>query len=515
MMFFWRIISSCLIAAACLLSGRRLFHVFQLESYQLPGYARSLKRSRGKLLIEPALVAVGGLLASLLLGVFGGCAATFAVAAALYSRMKQRKDKKPYALTERVKRLYIIHVVFVGIVAFLALTGSNWMALCLPALEPLWIALSAFFASPIEKHIARQFVEDAKERLMAMPGLIRIGITGSYGKTSTKFFLKEILSVRWKVLATPGSFNTTMGVTRVIREMLTPGYQVFIAEMGARHVGDIAELVDLVRPEIGLLTSIGPQHLDTFKTIERVAATKNELIAGLPDDGIAVIARDGAWCDEAYKRCPLAKKAQPDELLSAEHVESGPWGTRFDLRDCETDETVHCTTQLLGGHSIDNILLCCTAAKMLGMTLQEIATGVSRCKPVEHRLQLIHAGGGITIIDDAFNSNPAGAKAAIDVLSHFPERRVVVTPGMVELGAEEAKYNREFGKQMAEACDLVILVGERHTLPIAEGLKEAGFPEEKVCTVASFAEAQERMKDLLKAGDTVLYENDLPDNYEG
>ena len=352
-----------------------------------------------------------------------------------------------------------------------------------------------------------------KKRLEKNPNLIKIGITGSYGKTSTKFLLRDILSVKYNVLATPSSFNTTMGVTRVIREQLMPSHQVFIAEMGARHVGDIKELVDLVHPDIGLLTSVGPQHLDTFGTIERIKNTKYELIDGLPQNGTAILARDGAICEELYHRCPLEKKYMPGDLMTASDMEWGPFGTRFTLTDVETGESARCETRLLGEHSIANLLLCCTAARTLGMTPAEIAMGVARCQPVEHRLELLNGGGGVSIIDDAFNANPVGAKAALRVLKNFPGRRIIITPGMVELGGEEAQFNREFGEQMADSVDVAILVGRRHTQPIVDGLTEKGFPQEKIHVVSSLEESTKVLHAMMQAGDVVLYENDLPDNY--
>ena len=170
-------------------------------------------------------------------------------------------------------------------------------------------------------------------------------------------------------------------------------------------------------------------------------------------------------------------------------------------------------TRLLGEHSIANLLLCCTAAKALGMTLEEIALGVSRCEPVEHRLQLITGAGGVSIIDDAFNANPVGAQAALRVLKHFPGRRIIVTPGMVELGGREEEFNRAFGEQMASSVDIAILVGKKHTRPIAEGLLAAGFDEDNLHVVGSLGESTELLHTMMRAGDVVLYENDLPDNY--
>ena len=517
------VFESAMIAVCCVLCGWRLLHYFQLESYQLPGYWRSVKRNAQRLLLPGMAVAAAGTTAYLLgVMMIVRVAFMFSLSTFLFIRGKQEKAKKPFVVTERVKRLIAMHagtafavaLLLWALVLVLPLKLCGTLVYLLPAAECLLIVLAALCAAPIEKGINLQFVNDAKARLAARPELIKIGITGSYGKTSTKFLLRDILSVKYNVLATPSSFNTTMGVTRVIREQLTGTHQVFIAEMGARHVGDIAELVDLVHPSMGLITSVGPQHLDTFGTIERIKNTKYELIAGLPQNGTAIFAKDGAICEELYARCPLADKHMPGDLIAASDIAVGPWGSRFTLTDVKTGETAACQTKLLGEHAISNLLLCCTAARKLGMTLEEIAFGVARCQPVEHRLQLLDGGAsGVTIIDDAFNSNPVGAKAALRVLSRFPGRRIVITPGMVELGGEEAAFNEAFGEQMAKSVDVAILVGKRHVQPIVDGLLKAGFPQEQIHVVANLDESTKVLHSMMRAGDVVLYENDLPDNY--
>lgn len=509
------VIGFALVMAVCLpASGWRLLHYFQLESYQLPGFYHSVKRNAQRTLIPGAAMAAAGVLAAVLHAPGIVCLALeAAMAALLFVRARTEKLKKPFVVTERVKRLIAMHAGTAFVIALAAGAVSPMFVYLLPAFEPALIALAAVCVQPIEKHINRQFVDDAKKRLDSNPNLIRIGITGSYGKTSTKFLLRDILSVKYSVLATPSSFNTTMGVTRVIREQLMPSHQVFIAEMGARHVGDIRELVDLVHPSIGILTSVGPQHLDTFGTIERIRDTKYELIDGLPQNGTAILARDGAICEELYARCPLESKYMPGDLVEASAMEWGPFGTRFTLTDTKTGESARCETRLLGEHSIANLLLCCTAARVLGMTLDEIAQGVARCQPVEHRLELISGGAGVTIIDDAFNANPVGARAALRVLKNFPGRRIIITPGMVELGGEEAAFNRAFGEQMAESVDVAILVGKKHTQPIADGLLAKAFPQEKIHVVGSLEESTQVLHAMMRPGDVVLYENDLPDNY--
>ncbi len=502
------------LSAAALANGRFLFHIFQLESYQLPGYFRSLRRNPTSTALPPLSVSAIGI-AALVLHVPRVLCLLLALSLSvfLYLKQKNRKAKKPFVITERVKRLAAIHFIVTVILLVPLLSFSPILAYLLPGLECLVLALASLAAAPVEAHIAGTFVKDARNKLNSRPDLICIGITGSYGKTSTKFLLRDILSIKYRVLATPGSFNTTMGVTRVIREELMPSHQVFIAEMGARHVGDIRELCELVQPQIGILTSVGPQHLDTFGTVERVTETKYELIKGLPPEGTAIFARDGGICEQLYERCPLKKKYMPGQLMDAEDISSGPWGTRFTLVDHETGEHIFCETRLLGEYAISNLLLCATAAKQLGMTAEEIAVGIRRCKPVEHRLQLLSGGGGITIIDDAFNSNPKGASAALHVLRDFPGRRIIVTPGMVELGEQEAELNRAFGREMASCVDYAYLVGRRHSEPIAEGLTEAGFPESRITIVGSLAESTALLNARMQSGDVILYENDLPDNY--
>ena len=508
------LLQAAMIAACCVLSGWRLLHYFQLESYQLPGYARSVRRNMTRAVMPTVAVAAAGVGATVLHAMaIVRMALIFSLSTVLFLQAGREKAKKPFVVTERVKRLIAIHAVTAFFVALLSLAVSPVLGYLVPAFEAALIALSAVFAAPVEKRINQQFVDDAKARLDARPELIKIGITGSYGKTSTKFLLRDILSVRYNVLATPSSFNTTMGLTRVIREQLMGSHQVFIAEMGARHVGDIRELVELVRPTMGLITSVGPQHLDTFGTIERVRDTKYELIDGLPQDGTAIFARDGAICEELYARCPLEKKYMPGDLIAASDVEVGPWGSRFTLEDTQTGEKVACQTCLLGEHAIANLLLCCTAARCLGLTLEEIAQGVARCQPVEHRLQLLSGGSGVTIIDDAFNANPVGAKAALRVLGGFPGRRIIITPGMVELGGEEDAFNAAFGEQMAACVDEAILVGRRHVQPIVDGLLRAHFPQEHIHVVGSLEESTKVLHGMMKPGDVVLYENDLPDNY--
>ena len=539
LMLYWL---PCLcMAGGMILSARRLNHYFQLESYQFHGYFKTLRRQWKRAVLPYAVLALvyAGLYCALGFGTgaFGEtgseiawnagkvilalavCAAFVLAGWLLRKCLMARTEKKKFALTARMKRLYIA-LALVLAAAILILwaaakketAGILYAALAL--LLPLIAALAAVLIWPVERIIFHLYFRDAEKKILKNDRLIRIGITGSYGKTSTKFILADILSQKYNVLATPASFNTPMGVTRIIRERLTPAHQVFIGEMGARHVGEIKELSRLVHPQIGILTAVGPQHLDTFKTLERITKTKYELIEALPEDGLSVFLDDGDIVSGLYQRTEKARLLAGKEGADAwaTDVSVSPRGSSFTLH-LKGWEPLECQTQLLGEHNIRNILLCALVAKYLGLTPEQLRRGILNLRPVEHRLQLLKTGGGVTVIDDAFNTNPRSSKEALKVLSSFPGRHLIVTPGMVELGADEEKYNEDFGRAMAEHVDIAVLVGRKHTAPIKKGMLEAGFPESAVFTVGSLQEAVGTVNSLILPGDTVMYENDLPDHY--
>ena len=510
-----RILAMAALSISCVLGALPLIHMLQLESYQLPGYFRWIKRSAVQAWMG-ALPAV----AYLFFTAFSlriAAVITLVLAAILFIVQRQKyPSKKPLSYTKRVWRLVLAYSALTLItVVGLGLIPPIGLPMAAPLLAlPLWVGLMALILQPIEAQINAWYFKDAQRILRAQPGLIRIGITGSYGKTSVKHILGTLLGEKYNVLITPGSFNTPMGVTRVIREQLRPEHQVFIAEMGARHKGDIDELCRLVTPSIGLITSIGPQHLETFGSIETVANTKFELMRALPEDGAAFFSQDGGWGEILHAQTSLKNKwlcgLTPPARVYAKDLNSGPDGCAFTLVTPEGE--IQCQSVLLGRHNIRNIVISAACALQMGLTLAQIKSGISKLQSIEHRLQLIR-GAGTLVIDDAFNSNPAGAEAALEVLNSFPGRHLVVTPGMVELGHEEQALNQAFGKQMAAACDIAILVGERRTRPIYQGLLEGEMPRENIHVVASLAEATTLLATLGRPGDVTLFENDLPDNY--
>ena len=480
-------------------SSRTLLHYFQLESYQYAGYFRTVKRNWRHSLLPGICAAAIVWLLTFVFTVMGMTAqfklVSLLLAALFYllcaggglliaKLFNEKKAKKKFVYTARVKRLLVVHFLVLTVVGWafsrMALPFSLYCAW--PVLLPLIVAVSGLLAWPVEKAISECYFRDARRKLLSNPRLIRIGLTGSYGKTSVKHILGTILSEKYPTLITPASFNTPMGVSRAIRERLTPSHQIFVGEMGARHVGDIKELCRLVKPTIGIITSIGPQHLETFKTIERITNTKYELIDALPQEGSrAYFYNDGAICKQLYDKTSKAKvlcgRDPETSDVWCDEISVSPLGSSFTLH-IRDKGSIACNTVLLGEHSLQNILLASAVASDLGLTLKQISHGIAKLQPVKNRLELISRPGSFTIINDAFNSNPVGAKAALKVLKEFPKRRIIITPGMVELGANEDEYNRDLGRAMKDCVDIAIVVGKNRVKPIIEGLKEAGFADD-------------------------------------
>ncbi len=441
-------------------------------------------------------------------------------------------SKKPLAFTARVKRLTVTDTLiiyigfsFLGAAAHFAIGDLGYGLIALVYLFSFVpVLLANLINLPIEKAINHYYYKDAERELAKNPNLVVIGITGSYGKTSTKNVLTQMLSKDFNVLATPESFNTKMGLTRTIREQLRPTHQVFIAEMGAKEVGDIKELCDFVHPSMGVITSIGPQHLETFKSLENVIHTKGELFASLPEGGVAFRNLD----DENIAKLPFredietltyavkddshSEKSQARYLI--EDISLSHHGSSFTLKDNQTHKRVRLSTKLLGRHNLSNILAGISIALKLGVPMERLNTLTSEVKPVPHRLSTRVVADTYTVIDDAFNSNPVGSKMALEVLQAFEgKRKIIITPGMVELGSEQDQLNEKLGEYIAQACDYVILVGVAQTQPIQKGLNNKHYPEAQIYLAKDLNDAFAALGRYVAKGDVVLIENDLPDTF--
>ncbi|MGM9799941.1 MAG: UDP-N-acetylmuramoyl-tripeptide--D-alanyl-D-alanine ligase [Muribaculaceae bacterium] len=434
------------------------------------------------------------------------------------------KYKKPLVFTKRAVRLMCTALGIAAIIAIAAYFLSGDLSvvavtlLAMVVLSPIVLLAAHTVLRPVENAINRGFYRDAEARLKSMPNLKIIGITGSYGKTSTKHYLNRILSEHFDVMMTPGSFNTTLGVIRTVREYLKPYNEVFIVEMGAKQLGDIKEICDLVHPSVGIITAVGEQHLESFKSIENVQKTKFELADSLPADGFAVVNNDFPYiANRQIGNVPSVRYSVSDNAPGGYHAENISYsshGATFTLVTPDS-QRIDFSTPLLGECNISNLIAAIAVAIHLGEPVGKIQYAVSHIEQVEHRLSRKVTPAGITIIDDAFNSNPDGSRMALDVLrSMTGGKRIVITPGMVELGDRQYELNKAFGAHIAQCADVAIIVGKYNREAIVEGIKTADFDDSNLFTVDTFAQAQATVSPLLSRGDTVLYENDLPDTYK-
>jgi UDP-N-acetylmuramoyl-tripeptide--D-alanyl-D-alanine ligase len=436
--------------------------------------------------------------------------------------------KKPLVYTPRMIRLAVMSYVVIVSIPLLGswsvFLRSEFLFDIYPlslfwvityALIPLWIVFAAWLIHPLEKNIQQRFIRQAKDKLKRLSHIKVIAITGSYGKTSTKFAIKDILKQRYHVCFTPGSYNTPMGITKVINEDLEATHELLILEMGARYRGNIDELCDIAQPDISVVTNIGVAHLETFGSRENIRDTKAALVRRLKPEGLAILNADDAMVLSMQQREDIRYVTAGIHAgdIQAKNIVYNANGCQFELV-LPTGEVELITTRLLGAHNIQNLLLGVSVGLALGLRLPTIALAIKEMEPVEHRLELKQKGG-ITIIDDAFNSNPIGAQNAVEILSQFTGgRRVIITPGMVELGENEAKYNFEFGLQIGRGqLDRIFLVGVDRTKPIHEGIMQSGEDMSKVTVVSSLFEANKELEVWLLPGDIILYENDLPDVY--
>ena len=449
--------------------------------------------------------------AILLLLFMGIC---FLVLAYLWrNRLENDQNKKPLVITKRVKRLivttsilYLIPVVFLLFqhmdsqfvwIMFTVLTVMIF-------LNPFVVFLANIINFPIERGVYHYYKHQAQSKLKSMPNLKIIGITVRYGKTSSKNILSDILNIKYNALPTPRNLNTYNGLIMTVNNNLTKFNDTFIAEMGAYVKGEIKGLCKLVKPQYGILTRLGTAHLESFGSEQNIIDGKFELIASLPSDGFAVLNGD----DPKQVNYKLKNKVKviwigidnPDVDVRATNIKCSSKGTEFDVIFPNDKKKYHFETRLLGDHNVYNILAGLAFGYEFDISIKDLQQAVKGVKPVEHRLELKKLNNFYQI-DDAYNSNPIGAENAVKVLGMMAGAKVVVTPGMIELGEKEDEYNKKFGEQIAEVADYAVLIGENRTKPIKEGLLSKGFDKEKIVAYNDVRDAYPFIGELARKKD--------------
>lgn len=518
---YLRLAVAVLLAVSGLFALTRQLHMLQQNSYFNTRYLDWLRTAfRGATVWSFVCIAAIVWLSFIDLYIFSLQLAILILAVRVRSaRSQQNKAIKPLVFTARVKRMYATAAVIFGLLcAAVAVFNSIVLVAVVGLLSfatPLMCVAANVINAPLEAAIRQYYIGDAGRILRGFGDrLTIIGVTGSYGKTSTKYILSRILSEKYNVVITPGSFNTTLGVVRTVREQLRPSADVFIVEMGAKQVGDIDEICRLVKPTMGVISSVGPQHLNTFGSIENVLKTKFELADSVHSRGGKMF-----LCgDNEY----IGRRITDDDTLygcgegndyHAENIVCSRFGTQFDavLPD---GERLQLHTKLLGRHSVANILAAVAVAEAMGVSRKDIVYAVSQLQSVEHRLQLKPFLNGSTLIDDAYNSNPEGCLEAVRTLGTFEDmKKIVVTPGLVELGEREYDCNKALGAECAAVCDHLVFVGEQRSVPLVDGAKSAGCSDDKIHVVPTFKDAMALLATITDGSTAVLFENDLPDNY--
>ncbi len=451
-----------------------------------------------------------------------------------------RRAKKPLRLTARARRILTLAFLFAiaglgGLgLAFLSLSPhspvpavvTGVVTVILAQTAPWLLVAANALLMPLERRIQRRYRAEAVARLAAVDPVI-LGITGSFGKTSTKHILGHLLAGLGPTLITPGSVNTEMGIVRIIRERLEPRHRFFVVEMGAYGEGAIANLCRLTPPRLGILTAVGEAHYERFRNLETVARAKMELAQAVWNTGGALIAVIDGIADPALRQDLLARRHAGRVVRVGSH-ESCDWrlldrqededGLLVDLRT-PAGEQMRWRVPLYGRHQAWNLLAAAAAAHELGMPPAAIAGALASLQPVAHRLAVTRSAAGVTVIDDAYNSNPEGFRSALDLLDRLGRtqkgRRILLTPGMVELGARHDKAHRALGRHAAGRVDIALLVRPERFPSFEEGLR-AGTGEHmpQIHHFARQAEAEAWLRAHARAGDVVLVENNLPDLHE-
>ena len=481
-------------------------HMFQLNSYFLKKYVNWMKVNIKKILLRSINIIIPTLIL-LFNNNIARIISIIILAISILANLPKSKAKIPLKFTNRVIRMFITQAILITIICIIS---NNYITFGVLNIIAFGLCIIANIINyPIEYGIRKHYINDAKKILKNMPNLIVIGVTGSYGKTSVKNFLVKTLSAKYEVLTTPKNYNTTMGVVKTIREELKPIHQIFVCEMGATKIGDIKEICDIVNPKFGVITSIGPQHLESFKTIENIIKTKFELYDSVnKNGGITFLNYDNEYLAKQNRSNTLAYGINNEKLdYNAYNLKSSSQGLSFSINN------VDFKTKLIGRHNIVNITGAIAVANYLEIPLDRLVPRVREFKSVEHRLQLI-SKGNLNIIDDAYNSNPVSSKSAIDTLSEFDGTKIIVTPGLIELGGDEEKYNFEFGEYMCDVCDYIFLVNSTISKYVLNGINSKKYNNDKIFMVNSPQEAVMQITNFgLNDKITVLLENDLPDNY--
>ena len=511
-------------------AARRLLtylHLFQQEEYDGRRFLTWLIANRAwdrRLSLTLLIIAVAQLLLAAVAppAVFSILVGAACLAVAVLERDPRTTAKKPLAMTPRAMRIYGVALALSVVLGLLAALVSHlvWQWIIAVQLVPVALVAGNLVLVPAEAQVQRQYWRDARGVLQRVNPIV-IAVTGSYGKTSVKHILGHVLESAGPTLITPGSVNTAMGIARIIRERLQPQHRYFVVEMGAYGSGSVRRLCALTPPRVGIITAIGKAHYERFRSLDAVARAKFELAEAVADNhGRLVVASgvlefvDARRFVEGHRDAVVtvgdgdtsdfvitALRQEADGIV----VEVLRDGARYALR-----------APLYGLHQGRNMALAFATACSLGMAPEDVVASLKSTPQIAHRLEVKRQEGGAVVIDDAYNSNPVGFASALELLDRLRQtdgRRILVTPGMVELGSEHEPEHTRIGRLAAVHADVLVAVAPHRVAPLVAAFSAAA-PEREVVSCPTFADARRWLDGNLHGGDVVLIENDLPDILE-
>ncbi len=467
------------------------------------------------------------------------------------SRKNRNVTKKPLVFTDRVRRIFITFILLItfgsfvgfGLVTLLPetsrlvidasldtltnpivstswqLVGNIALIILIVQIIPYTIIASTVILEPYEQRVKAKFRREAVEKFNSLKPIV-IAITGSFGKTSTKHILQYILSAAKPTLATPGSVNTEMGITRIIREKLLQDHEYFIVEMGAYGPGSIARLCKLTPPDAGLITAVGTAHFERFKSLKTVARAKFELASAVAEKGGTVAVNTAGIDDKLLDMCLesidanylLVGEGHDICLKSSKQTPDG-----LELLICDHGEDVSLKVPLYGSHQADNIVLAAATARSLDIPWNIIKAGLRTMPQIKHRTEVSRSPDQPTVINDAYNSNPIGFEGALEALDATVaegRRRILITPGMVELGDKHDSEHYRLGTISAAHADVILIITPERIPTFVQGVQDAKSDDTLIIFFDTQAEGEEWIKANWQAGDSILFENNLPDLYE-
>ncbi|MDO8429155.1 MAG: UDP-N-acetylmuramoyl-tripeptide--D-alanyl-D-alanine ligase [Candidatus Daviesbacteria bacterium] len=463
------------------------------------------------------------------------------------ARNLQRKHR--LELTTKAKLLLFLSTLrLIGDVVVLSwlLTDSLLLTpitiIVLAFFSPIYLGLAQIILLPFDWYQKNKIIRAAEVKISTFKNLKKVAIVGSFAKTSTKEMLYTLLWKKYRVVKTPKSYNTQLSVARSVLSDLKDNTEIFLIEMDAYKEGEIDKLAKMVKPQLAVITSIAPQHLERFGSMEKLAKTQFEIAPNLPEDGTLFLNSEDEWstklAQSSKHKAPASTSRRrgeqsvitygfnQDDNFCATDIKQSLEGLQFNLQlqflnvvknqdlILAPNSKLPITLPLFGEHHIINFLAAASIAHTLGLTLEEIQQRALKILPTPHRLE-IKKQGQLTIIDNSYNTNPVSSRAALKLLRDYPgKQKILITPGLVELGGEQHQVeNIKFAKSASQVADYIIIVGNNAREHLLKGLSEANYPKDKIHLAKTLNDGLSFLNTIAKPDAVVLLENDLPDQY--